>query len=49
MNNFICQKCKYKETDQISDIICNNPKCEYYQKFMEEELDELKECLYFEE
>lgn len=47
-NNYICKKCKHKDTDQIGDIVCQNKKCPNYGKFIEEEFNELKACKGFE-
>lgn len=48
MDKYICKKCKFHETDQIGDIVCQNKKSPNYGKFIEEEFAELKTCKEFE-
>lgn len=48
MDRYICKKCKFHETDQIGDIVCQNKKCPNYGKFIEDEFDNLTNCDYFE-
>ena len=48
MDRYICKKCKFHETDQIGDIVCQNKKCPNYGKFIEDEFAELKTCKEFE-
>ena len=46
-SNYICKNCKYMETDQLSDMVCTNPKSLLYHQYIEEELEQLDECDYF--
>ena len=33
-SNYFCKNCKYMETDQLSDMVCTNPKSLLYHQYI---------------